>query len=101
MMAPQEVETMTTAALIAQVEAATDTAYSWDRYSRGGWRAAIRGLLTMGYAPEVVTEIMLSKIPRWAADGCSAPWGRVPGRVVVAMVQRHPEWISAQGVRIW
>lgn len=87
--------------MIEQIEAATEAAYSWDRYSRGGWRAAMRGLLTMGYAPDVVAEIMRSKIPRWAADGSGARWGRVPGRVVVEMVRRHPEWISAEGVRIW
>ena len=53
---------------IKQIEEATAGSYSWDRYSRTGWTAAIKALLKAGYTAEQVVEVMNSKITRWAAD---------------------------------
>lgn len=80
---------MTQTTDVDRIEQATATAYSWDRYSRAGWRAAIRGLLKR-YTPEAVIEIMRSKIPRWAADSYDAPYGRVPGKAIL-----QSPWLDA------
>ena len=64
--------------LVMELDDATATGYSWDRYSRPGWRESIRFLLRSGCNAEQVKEVMLSKWTRWAADFCECgqPYGK-------------------------
>jgi len=53
---------------IAQLEEATEMAYSFDRYSRGGWRQCLRLLRSMSLNDKEIQAVMRSKHMRWAGD---------------------------------
>lgn len=50
------------------VEYHRDQAYSFSRYGAKQWRRCIKWLTKVGYDVQEINAIMLSKIPRWAAD---------------------------------
>lgn len=72
---------------IAAIDERTEIAYSYDRYTRGGWRQAIRELLKRGYDAQEVEAIMRSKWTRWAADSDAAPYGKTPGIALIRFIE--------------
>jgi hypothetical protein len=77
---------MSLSAQIAAIDERTEIGYSYDRYSRGGWRQAIRELLKRGYDEREIEAIMRSKWTRWAADSDDAPYGKTPGVALIRFI---------------
>ena len=53
---------------VSRIEAKTEDAYSYDRYSRSGWRGTIKMLLNGNWTEREVEAFLRSKYMRWAAD---------------------------------
>ncbi len=90
---PQPQPQPTLVETVETVERATAGAYSYPRYSRGGWRQAIRILLRT-YSAQDTMRILLSRIPRWAADQHSARYGSVPGSAITTFVTTHSKTVQ-------
>ena len=78
----------------------TTHAYSYDRYTSGGWQQAIFVLLEQGYTPREVEAIVRSKHARWAADQAPYRYGHVPGRVLVEYIEKLRDDISGRWLDI-
>lgn len=74
---------------VNEMDEKTSDAYSYDRYSRSGWRQSIKYLQSLGFDDELVEEVLRSKIMRWAAD--SAANNRY-GRNTSKDLQRYLEY---------
>ena len=76
---------------ITQLEEATEMAYSFDRYSRGGWRQCLRLLRTIGLNDKEIQAVMRSKHLRWAGDmDDQRPYGRHNSTTLKNYLQRYP-----------
>jgi hypothetical protein len=71
-----------------RVARAAEQGYSRDRYR--SWRSVAAALLRCGWNEAQAAQIMLSKIPRWAADASEARYGTVPAKVVTEYLARNP-----------
>ena len=72
------------AALLAE---RCSNAYSADRYR--SWPAVAYVLLRHGLNERQAEAVMRSKWTRWAADGSSRPYGKVPAKVVLDYVNQQ------------
>lgn len=74
-------------AVVLRVDAATDQAYSRNRYL--SWTNVVRTVLRAGWSEADAVVILNSKLPRWAADADGATHGMVRTRALT-------RWLATQ-----
>lgn len=64
--------------LLPDVLSQTQNAYSRDRYGEKSWQEISIWLLKLGWSVQDTTEILNSKMTRWAHDAFGKRWGHFP-----------------------
>lgn len=72
----------------------TKGGYSYDRYSRYGWRGVIAFLQAQNLTDEQIVSVMLSKHLRWAADLSGQEYGDVNETAFVDYVKNDREFFT-------
>ena len=70
-----------------QVAEDTQNAYSFDRYA--DWVVVCKKLMSLGLTDNQTEAVVRSKWMRWAADGSSSSYGRVPAKAIVELVKKQ------------
>jgi predicted ArsR family transcriptional regulator len=87
----------TPAAIAQRIADRTSDAYSVDRYK--SWALVAEKLLRRGYREREVEAILRSKWTRWAADGHSAPHGKVPASAMIDYLNREVKRIGVDALQ--
>ena len=74
----------------------TEDAYSFGRYSAGGWRQCIRIMRKKGWSETEVEAVLRSKHMRWAGDMSDNPHGYVSSGDFQRYLDRYPNQFTQE-----
>jgi hypothetical protein len=84
---------------IDQLVERTSDSYSFNRYSKRGWKSSIRVLKSYGFSDEQVEAFLRSKHMRWAADhDGKRKYGYYNGNTLKEYFNKYPQYATVKEV---